>query len=121
MLNPRKCEAVNINNKRSPITFEYSFGSHIVSWSQKVKYLGFIINSKLKWNDHCQFIVSKTTRCLNRICRAMYGCTQAAKVNANKVFVRLHLEYACAVWSPYTWLKILVYWNQCSIGLQAES
>ena len=98
---PRKCEAVNINNNRSPITFVYSIGSHIVSWSQKVKYPGVIINSKLKWNNHCQFIVSKATKCLNHIRRAMYGCTQAAKVNAYKSLVRPHLEYACTFWSPY--------------------
>jgi len=72
-----------------------------VSWSQKVKYFYVIINSKLKWNDHCQFIVSKATKCLNHICRAMYGCKQAAKVNAYKALVRPHLEYARAVWSPY--------------------
>ena len=90
MLNPRKCEAVNISNKRSPITFEYSIESHIVSWSQKAKYLGVIINSKLKWKDDYQFIVSKATKCLNHIHRARYGCTQAAKVNAYKALVRPH-------------------------------
>ena len=100
-LNPKKCEAVNISNKRSPITFAYSIGSHTISWSQKVKYLSVIINSKLKWNDHCQYVVSKATKCLNRIRRAMFGCTQAAKIGAYKALVRPLLEYACAVWSPY--------------------
>ena len=66
-----------------------------------MKYLGVIINSKLKWNDHCQYLVSKATKCLNRIRRAMFGCTQAAKIGAYKALVRPHLEYACAVWSPY--------------------
>ena len=93
-------EAVNISNKCCSITFGYSIGSHIVSWSQKVKYFSVIINSKLKWNDHCPFIVSKATKCLNHTCFAMYGCTQAAKVNTYKALVRMHLEYACAVWSP---------------------
>ena len=101
-LNPKKCEAINISNKRSPINFDYYIGSCPVSWSQKVKYLGVIINSRLKWNDHCQYVVSKATRCLNRLRRVMYGCTQEAKVIAYKALVRPYLEYACAVWAPYT-------------------
>ena len=32
----------------------------------------------------------------------MYGCTQAAKINAYKALVRPYLEYACPVWTPYT-------------------
>ena len=63
---------------------------------------GVIINSKLKWNDHYQYVVSKATKCLNRIRHAMYGCTQVAKINAYKAFVRPYLEYACVVWAPYT-------------------
>jgi len=67
-----------------------------------MKYLGVIINSKLKWNDHCQlYVVSKPTKCLNHIRCAMYGCIQAAKISAYKALVRPHLEYACSIWSPY--------------------
>ena len=32
----------------------------------------------------------------------MFGCTQEAKANAYKALVRPCLEYACAVWTPYT-------------------
>ena len=67
-----------------------------VSWK-----LIILTLSRLEWNDHCQFIFSKATKCLNRTRRVMYGFTQAAKFNAYKVLVRPHLEYACAVWSPY--------------------
>ena len=63
---------------------------------------GIIINSKLKWNDHSQYVVSEATKHLNCIHRAMYGCIQAAKISAYKAHVRPHLKYACAVWSPYT-------------------
>ena len=101
-LNPKKCEAINISNKRSFISFDYCVGSYPVLWSKNVKYLGVVINSKLKWNDHCQYVVSKASKCLNHLRRAMFGCTQAAKTNAYKALVRPYLEYACAVWSPYT-------------------
>ena len=102
MFFPFICEAVNITNKRHPINFEYFIGSHPIPWSQKVKYLGIVISSKLRWNDHCRYVVSKATKCLNRIRRAMFGCTQAAKVSAYKALVRPYLEYACVVWAPYT-------------------
>ena len=64
--------------------------------------IGVIINSTLRWNDHCQYVVSKATKCLNCIRHAMYGCTQAAKINAYKALVRPYLEYACLVWTLYT-------------------
>ena len=36
-LHPKKYEAINITNKRNPITFSYFVGSHLISWMQKVK------------------------------------------------------------------------------------
>ena len=48
------------------------------------------------------YVVNKATKCLNRLHRAMFGCTQEAKINAYKALVRPYPEYACAVWSPYT-------------------
>ena len=101
-LNPKKCKAINISYKRFPINFDYCIGSCPILWSQKIKYLGVVMNSKLKWNDHCQYVVSRATKCLNRLRRAMYGCTQEAKINAYKALVRAYLEYACAVWAPHT-------------------
>ena len=100
-LNPQKCDALNISNKRSPVVFNYFIGSSPISWSKKVKYLGIIFNSTLKWHDQCHYVVSKATQCLNRLRRAMYGCTSAAKAHAYKAIVRPCLEYACTVWSPY--------------------
>ena len=74
------CEALNITNKRSPIPFTYHniIGSAPVTWCNKVKYLGVVITSTLKRNDHSQRVVHRATQSLNRLRRAMYGCTDRA-------------------------------------------
>jgi len=101
-LSPSKCEALNITNKHSPVSFTYTIGSISVAWCSKVKYLGVVITSNLKWNDHCQRIVQKATQSLNRIRRAMYGCTEKAKTLAYLALVRPCLEYCSVVWTLYT-------------------
>ena len=62
-LNPHKCEAINITNKRTPVSFTYSIGLQSISWVTEIKYLGVVINSKLNWTDHCQKIVQKASLC----------------------------------------------------------
>ena len=96
-LSPSKCEALNITNKRSPVSFVYTIGSVSVAWKSRVKYLGVIISSKLKWNDHCQHIVHKATQSLNRLRRTMYGYTDRAKATAYLTLVRPCLEYCNVV------------------------
>ena len=81
-LSPSKCEALNITNKHSPVSFDYLIGSTPVAWKNKVKYLGVIISSNLKRNDHCQQIVHKATQSLNHLQRTMFGCSDRAKTAA---------------------------------------
>ena len=101
-LNPSKCEALNITNKHSPISYTYTIGSASVAWCNVVKYLGIVITSNLKWNDHCKHNVQRSTQSLNRIRRTMYGCTEKAKTLAYLALVRSHLEYCNVVWTLHT-------------------
>jgi len=101
-LSPSKCEALNITNKRTPVSFDYKIGSVSVTCKEKVKYLGVVISSNLKWNDHCQQIVYRATQSLNCLRRAMYGCTDRAKAMAYLTLVRPCLEYCNVVWTLYT-------------------
>ena len=101
-LHPKKCEAINISNKRNPITFSYFVGSHLISWMQKVKCLGVYVTSKLDWSFQCRHAASRATACLNRLRRIMYSSSPIAKAIAFKCLVRPHLEYTCQVRSPYT-------------------
>ena len=46
-LNPTKCEALMITNKRKPIPFTYFIDNQPISWSNPVKYLGVQITNML--------------------------------------------------------------------------
>jgi len=94
-LNPSKCEAINLTNKRSPVSFTYSIGQQPINWVTSMKYLGIVITPNLNWTAHCQRIAQKASLGLNRFRRAMYGCTDAAKFLAYKALVRPCLEYGC--------------------------
>ena len=101
-LNPLKCEALSITNKKKPITFTYFIGDQPLQWTNLVKYLGIQINSKLQWSTQCQTVATKATRVWNVLRRTMFGCDSEARCRAYKAIVRPLLEYACVVWSPHT-------------------
>ena len=100
-LNPTKCEAFMITNKRKPIPFAYSINHQPISWSNPVKYLGVQVDSKLNWSKHCKYVVSKGTKSLNYLRRSIFGCSRAAKCAAYKAIIRPTLEYAAVVCNPH--------------------
>ena len=46
--------------------------------------------------------------------RAMYGCTQEAKIYAYKALVRPYLEYACPHWIKSFWNPSVFRWSKSS-------
>ena len=64
-LNPCKCEALSITNKKKPISFTYFIGDQLVQWTNLVKYVGIHINGKLQWSTQCQIVTAKATMILN--------------------------------------------------------
>ena len=101
-LNSAKCEAINVSNKRSPVSFSYVINSQPIKWSSQLRYLGVFFDSHLKWSAHCRHTVAKATRKLNLLRRSLFGCPSAVKSLAFTSIVRPHLEYASVVWNPYT-------------------
>ena len=99
-LNPGKCEALNITNKRAPIQFDHTINGGVIQWKPFVRYLGIYVNSKLTWSDHCKIIALKATKLLNVVRRTMFGCSMLGKDVAYKSIVRPGMEYACTVWNP---------------------
>ena len=90
-LNPGKCEALNITNKRAPIQFDYTVNGGVIQWKPFVRYLGVYVNSKLTWSDHCKKVASKATKLLNVLRRTMFDCSILAK---NVVYIRALLGLA---------------------------
>ena len=70
--------------------FRDFIGSHLISWMQKVKYLGVYVTSKLDWSFQCRHAASRATACLNCLRLIMYSSSPIAKA------------IACQVWSLYT-------------------
>ena len=66
------------------------------------KYLGVMVTSNLKWDEHIDKVSLKAKRLLGHLYRVFYRNVQPQYLlNLYISLVRLHLEYACQVWDPY--------------------
>lgn len=107
-LQPQKCEALCITNKRLPIDFTYYCSTYPLGWSKSVKYLGVVINGHLTWSDHCKSVCSKATRVLNFLRRKLYCCSSVAKSRAYSALILPLFLYSCQVWLPHYQKDIMV-------------
>ena len=57
-----QCRKMEITNSRTTIRFGYCLGHTNLKWVDSFRYQGVLTDPKLKWNNHCQSIASKTTR-----------------------------------------------------------
>lgn len=73
----------------------------------KIKDLGFIIDSTLSFEDHCNSIATKADRRLFLLFKTLSTKDPKLLVKAYKVFVRSILEYGTSVYSPYKQKSIL--------------
>jgi len=102
VFNTKKCHILSIPRKRDRPTITYTLGTEKLSVVESYPYLGVTVSSDFRWHHHINTISSKATRTLNFIRRNIYGCSPEAKALAHTSLVRPHLEYASAVWDPYT-------------------
>lgn len=93
---------MTISRKKAPLTFQYSINGRCLSAVNCYKYLGLIITSDLRWNEHITFIEKKAMKKLGYLRRSLRQSTQEIKLLAYKTYIRPLLEYACVVWDPYT-------------------
>ena len=100
--NTSKCKTLRVTTKRHPIVCTYSMGNEILECVTHHAYLGVEISHNLKWSLHINNIVAKANRALWFIRRNLHRCPKSIKQQMYMALVRPHLEFACAVWDPYT-------------------
>ena len=99
-INIDKCAVISL---RSTTQFQYMLENHIIPCTSEQKDLGIIIQNDLGNSRQCEKATCKANYTLGLL-RRLFG--QFSVKNAVKLislYIRPHLEYAVAVWSP--WLK----------------
>lgn len=100
--NIKKCKTMIFSRKRSLPTFNFSINGIYLDAVNSISDLGVIFDSKLTFNNHISYIISKAKMRLASIKR---WSKEFNDINLTKTLytslVRSILEFSCCVWSPY--------------------
>ncbi|XP_055590035.1 uncharacterized protein LOC129742197 [Uranotaenia lowii] len=101
-LNRSKCSIITFSRKRHPILADYFLSDHLIARVDHINDLGVVLDQKLYFKTHTNYIVDKASRCLGLIFRVTKDfrdvyCLKSLYCS----LVRSILEYASAVWSPF--------------------
>ena len=100
--NAKKCFFLNITNKRRIFRRKYKLNNIELENVHSHPYLGVVIDDKLNWNEHVDYVSSKTTKSLNFVKRNLKKTPHATRELAFRTYVRPQLEYATPIWNPST-------------------
>ena len=101
-LNPSKCAVLSFSTSRNYPTYDYYIHNEVLTRVNEHKYLGVILSDNFKWSSHISTSVNRARQKLGFIRRNTRGMSRSVKDTAYKTLVRPHLEYASAVWDPFT-------------------
>ena len=100
--NPGKCQVIQITRSKSPVKSRYFMHNQELESVDAAKYLGVTISKDLSWNSHISNITSTAYKTLGFVKRNVVTKNKDIKTMAYNSLVRPQVEYASAVWSPYT-------------------
>ena len=98
--NIEKCKVMHIGGKNQK--FKYEMEGQELGTAEVEKDLGILVTDNLKPSAQCAKATKKANGILGQIVRAFHFRTKAVLRKLFKAFVRPVLEYAVAVWSPWT-------------------
>ena len=101
--NPRKCNIMRATHAtRKKIKFPYTLDDTPLADTPSTSYLGVKLSSDLRWNKQVKKTVAKGNQTLGVLKRNLRHCPRSIKDMAYKTILRPKLEYASAVWDPFT-------------------
>ena len=100
--NPNKCQVLHITRSKKTVMSGYFMHNQKLVSVDAAKYLGVSISKDLSWNTHISNITTSANRTLGFVKRNVLTKNKDIKTMAYNSLVRPQLEYASAVWSPYT-------------------
>ena len=99
---PDKCTKLTISHKKHTYKHDYTLHNHTLESVTSAKYLGITLQSNLKWNTHCNNIISNAHKSLGFLKRNLQVSNTQIKSRAYQAIIRPKLEYSCTVWDPHT-------------------
>ena len=122
VFNLAKCCYIIFSRNLLPMvpTFELYLGdSHFITRSSHDKYLGVTFSSNHSWSLHISNICKKTRKHIVMLYRNFYRFADSQTLlKLYTSLVRLHTEYACAVWDPHLSNYILAVENTQKFALR---
>ncbi|EYB81471.1 hypothetical protein Y032_0383g386 [Ancylostoma ceylanicum] len=86
---------------------DYSLNGTIINRKHEVKDLGVLIDSKLSFSNHINYMVDKARRMLFLIFRNIHCNDPKILIRLYMSYVLPHLEYCSQIWNPYLMKQIL--------------
>ncbi|KAL0879152.1 hypothetical protein ABMA27_002946 [Loxostege sticticalis] len=100
-LNASKCSVVTFSRKRILVSFDYKLKGVNLQRESIIRDLGVCHDSKLLFDTHINYIISKASKALGFVMRNSKDFTQIKTLKILYcALVRSNLEYASQVWNP---------------------
>lgn len=101
ILNAGKCKSMTFSRSRNCLPSSYFISHNVLEKVTIFKDLGVVLDSKLSFNFHIDYAVSKSYSMLGFIMRQAWNFTDPYSLKSLYCsLVRPHLEYAMVVWNP---------------------
>ena len=85
--------------RQTKSTINIKINNTNIEEKETAKYLGTLIDNKLNWKSHIQFVKTKLSRATGIISKIRYFSTEDVLINLYYSFVQSHINYNLLNWS----------------------